>query len=138
MKTDFGCKVSCTYCKNNTALDRINGRVMCEYNMEGRCNIFLPSQFEPVEFHEQMLIDRKIEEQKKAKKSFHLNSTFFILYYVGFLLLATIVGMTALYFRFTHPELTETQLLIEHLRRYTILDGITLAYFISAIIITKR
>lgn len=104
---------TCTYCVHNVNPDRL-GATKCENK---GCD-WQKSQFESVSDEEIAEIDRKIVEQEKKSRLWDLAEKIVYGYFVIVIALGCICMFLCITFRFSHPELTETQLILELWKHY--------------------
>lgn len=102
---------TCTFCVHNK---NRYGTKECEFKDCG----YQKEHFESVSEEEQAEIDRKIIEKEKQHFLWDLADKIAMAYLVIWIGLAAVTIFTGVVFRFSHPELTETQLILELWKHY--------------------
>lgn len=113
-------QTTCTYCVHNENPDRTKLKTICKYKDKECC--WQKEKFESISEEEKAEINRKYAEEEKNRRDWEMAekiATGYIVILVGLMIVTLILGIS---FRFSHPELTETQLSIAMWKHYWGLD----------------
>ena len=109
-------QTTCTYCVHNENPDRTKLKTICKYKDKECC--WQKEKFESISEEEKAKIKRKYAEEEKYWREWKIAGGIAIGYVVAICVLALIGAVLGIVFRFSHPELTETQLCIELFKHY--------------------